>query len=127
MRLAPKVSLHLTKHPSKHVGKLRQKLLRSRSHLHQHVRSSLCLDLYLYLNLNLDSVLHRALLARFYPQLLETFLESLLGSILANKLRWLHDLKRRGLLRPKLLPRQPVGRPLHGRIVARDRRTTTYG
>ena len=118
-------AFRLAKHPSKHVGKLRQKFLRSRGHLHQHVRSSLYLDLHVDLNLDLYPSLHRALLAKFYPQLLETFLESKLDSILANKLRWLHDLKHRDLLRPKLPPRQPVGRPLHGRIVAGERPTAT--
>ena len=121
------MQLGLAKHPSKLVRELRQKYRRLGAHLHLQLHHSLRLDLYLYLNLNLDSVLHHALLAKFLPQLLETFLGSKLGSILANKLRWLHDLKHSDLLRPKLPGRRPVGRPLHGRIVAENDPTTTYG
>ena len=116
----------LSKHRAKYVGKYLKKCLQPRSLLHRHLRLSLRLDLYLYLNLDLDSVLHRALLTKFYPQLLEMFLATIFGSLFAAKHLWLQIQMRLAWYRHVRTPRQPVGCPLHGRIVVRPRPTTTY-
>jgi hypothetical protein len=81
--------LGLAKYPEKFVGKLRQKLRELHVRLRLRLHRSLRLDFYLYLNLNLDSALHRALLAKSYPQLLETFLATIFGSMFAAKHLWL--------------------------------------
>jgi|WetSurMetagenome_2_1015567.scaffolds.fasta_scaffold147009_1 hypothetical protein len=113
-------------HPAKYVGKYLQKCLQQRSLLHRHVCSSLHLDLHLDINLDLHPSLHHALLVEFYPQLLESFLVSLLGSILAALPFDFCLLTLSFFYRPLLPPRQPVGRPLHGRIVVRPSPATTY-
>ena len=87
--LAANPRLGRSKHPAKYVRKYVQKYLQPRSRLRRHLRLSLRLDLYLYLNLDLDSVLHRALLAKFYPQLLKSFLATIFGSMFAAKHLWL--------------------------------------
>ena len=113
-------------HPAKHVGKYLQKCLQPRSLLRRHLRLSLHFDLNLDLNLDLNPSLHRALLAKFYPQLLKSFLATIFGSMFAAKHLWLQVQVRLAWYRQVRPPRQPVGRPLHGRIVVRPRPTTTH-
>jgi hypothetical protein len=125
--LAANPRLGLSKHRAKYVGKYVQKCLQPRSLVRRHVCGSLHLDLHLDINLDLRLLLHRALLAKFYPQLLKSFLESLLGSMFAAKRLWLQVPMRLALYRQMLLPGRPVGRGVVGRIVVELRPTTTYG
>jgi hypothetical protein len=110
--------MRLARHPAKYVGKYRWKHRALRIRLHRHLRCSLHFDLNLDLNLDLNPSLHRALLAMFYPQLIETFLATMLGSMFAAKRLWFQVQMCLAWYRQVLPPRQPVGRPLPGRIVA---------
>jgi|GEM_PF-2573578 len=96
-----------------------QPCTRLRRQVRLHLNSDLCLDLSLDLCLNLNPFLFlksfRSLFRRFYAPLSAALT---LGFWLLT-----FDLCRL----PLLPPRRPVGRPLPGRIVVRDRRTTTYG
>jgi hypothetical protein len=117
--------LRLAKYFALFVTKYRPKLRALCIHLHQQSRLSLHLNLNLDLNLNLYPSLLRAFLATLFETLLQKKLVPLLGSMLAA-LAIAFQLLTFGSSYPLLLPpRQPVGRPLPGRIVVRERYTTT--
>jgi hypothetical protein len=90
------------------------------------LRRSLHLDLNLDLNLNLYPSLLRTFFATLFETLLQKKLVPLLGSFLRALALDFWLLIFDFVYRPLLPSRQPVGRPLPGRIVVRDSRTTTY-
>lgn len=109
--------------PAKYTEKFAGKYLRwcpqLCARLHEHVCLLLNLSMYLYLYLYLYLMPHAAPFRKPF----------------SSSFRYLQGLMYPSLLvlvnlapcRRMLPPRQSVGRPLHGRIVVRDRRTTTYG
>jgi len=125
-KLAAQAALRLAKRPSLHVRKHLWKHPQSCIRLHRRVRRPLYLDLdldvgpdlNLDLNLNLGHPLFETLSRQSFAPLF------LLSSPALTLGFWL--LTSDFFLRLLLPPRQSVGRPLPGRIVVRDLRTTTY-
>jgi len=120
------VRLCLAKHPLLFLAKKRQSYRSLCIRLRQQLRPSLHLDLNLDLNLNLYPSLLRALFAKSFKTLLLQLFVTLFGSLFNLKYGWLQVSSRLTLCRQMLPPRQPVGRPLPGRIVVGKRPTTTY-
>jgi hypothetical protein len=122
MCLVLKATLCRAKCLSLFVRKFRQTGLRLCTHLYSQLHHSLYLDL----NLNLNSLLYHTLLAKSYESLSQQMLAALFSSMLAAKNPQFLVLACPALRRQRQAPRQPVGRPLPGRIVSRRRPTTTY-
>jgi hypothetical protein len=117
MCLATKATLRRAKHRSLFVSKYRQTCLRLCTHLRRQMRRSLYLDLDLDLNLNFYPSLHRALFAKWYESLFLQMFAALFSSMLVAKNPQFLVLPCPALRRQRQAPRQPVGRPLPGRIV----------
>jgi len=91
--------------------------------LRRHLRLRLNLNLDLDLNLDLNLGLNLSLYLNLNLFLIPKPFSSLSAALTLGFWLLTFDLCRL----PLLPPRRPVGRPLPGRIVVRDRRTTTYG
>jgi hypothetical protein len=83
-------------------------------------------DFNLDLNPDLNLALNRALFTKFNPQLFKKLFGSLFGAIYAALAFDFYLLTFDFFYGPMLPPRQPVGRPLPGRIVVGKWSTTTY-
>jgi hypothetical protein len=110
----------------KYLQKCPQKCCRLRRHVCLLLNLNLDLDLDLNSDLDLNPSLYRAFFTKSYESLLQQLLASLFGLMFALMFRQLQASSYPKLGRRMLPPRQPVGRPLPGRIVVRDRPTTTY-
>jgi hypothetical protein len=111
------IAFRLAKYLAKYVAKFRQKGRELGNHLHHQLCRSFRFDLNLYLNLNLNLPLYRALFATFNPQLSKSLLAAMFGSLLPALAFDFYLLTFDFFYGLMLPPRQPVGRPLHGRIV----------
>jgi hypothetical protein len=87
---------------------------------------ALCLDLCLNLYLNLNPSLFRTSFAKSFQSLFRTFFAALFGSMFASKDAWLRASSCLAPYRQRPRGRRPVGRGVGGRIVVRERHTTTY-
>jgi len=74
-------------------------------------------ELYLDLNNKLFAELHRDKFEKSFQQLFLKLFASFFGSLFELMFKWLLAFSCLALRRQVLLPRRPVGRPLHGRIV----------
>jgi len=108
------------------VAKYRQSYCSLDTHLYHQLHRSSYLDLNLYLNLDLNPALYRALFAKLYTSLFQQLFATLFGSMFAALAFDFYLLTYDFFYGPMLPPRQPVGRPLPGRIVVGNDRTTTY-
>jgi hypothetical protein len=113
-------------YPSLFIGKFRQTCLQLWIRLCRRVCRSLHLNLNLNLDLDLNPPPFRKLFAKSFRLLFRTFIAALSGSLSESKNAWLRASPYLALRRQKLPRGRPLGRPIPGRIAARERCTTTY-
>jgi hypothetical protein len=116
----------LAKHLALFVWKYRQTYCRLRARLYRQLRLPFDFDLNLDPNLDFYPSLLGALRKSSHKSLLRQLFASLFGSMLAALAFDFYLLTLEFLRAPMPPPRQPLGRPLPGRIVAGKRSTTTY-
>jgi hypothetical protein len=117
--------IFLKKYPEKFAGKYRQKCpescTRLRRHVCLHLNSDLCLNLNLAFNLNLNLLLF----LNSFQQLFQKSFALLFGFLFVKKSLQLQGLSYLAWYRQTQPGERPLGRPLHGRIVARHAADTT--
>jgi hypothetical protein len=123
--LALKARLCPAKYRSSFVRKFRQKYRRLRTRLYRQLHRSLYFSLSLNLDLDLNPSLFGTLLRQLFETLFQQLFATLFGSMFDLKNVQLRASSHLALYRQMPLPRQSVGRGVGGRIVVRDRRTTT--
>ena len=112
--------------PAKYIEKCRQKHLRLRTHLHSQLHLGLLGELDLAIELDSDTSLLGALLKLLLDTLLLQLLATSYRSMFESMLAQLCVSMCLEPRRQRLPGRQPVGRGVGGRIVVRNRSTTTY-
>ena len=95
--------------------------------MRRHLCRRLNLKLYRELYAKLFAAPYRELFAKLFRSLFRRFFVSLFAAMFGSMSAWLQASSRLALYRQMLLPRQSLGRGVGGRIVVRNRRTTSYG
>jgi len=124
MYIQSRARLCLAKCPAKYIGKYRQRYRRLRIRLYRQLHRQLHNKLNLALYPDLDTSLFGALLKQLLESLFRQLFATLFGSLFDSKYGELQASSRLALYRQMLPPRQPLGRPLHGRIVVSGRHHT---
>ena len=107
---AATAALGLTNHPTKHVGKYRQRCHELRPELRRQLRQQLNPALNLNLNLDLNPPLDRVLSAKSFEELYQKSPAALLASFSQRKYPQLREPVHRALCRRLRLPRRSPGR-----------------
>ena len=118
--------VYAAKYPEKFARKYWHECPKSCTRLHEHACPHPNSDLYLDLSSRLFAELNREKSEKSFQQLFRKSFALSFGLLFVQKYQQSWGLSCLVMYRQTLLPRQSLGRPLHGRIVVRNGWTTTY-